>query len=398
MSDVTYSLGFTQRGCRLKCKFCLTPESTVLTEHGPKAITEVEVGERVLTHTGKYSRVAHLLRRRYKGRVYRLRSGAVSDLFPTVVTAGHPIWTRRITYRSGGQRLMQFNWMDAEAVKPGHPQRSRDTYAYPRTRDIETPAVVPDAAWLSLTPELMTLVGWYLAEGYLSHSVKRGWYQTTFCLGHSEEEMGFANQIVAAASACGMYAGIQHPSIGIRVTMYNLRWARWLLTQFGTGASEKSLPLWVRLLPASLLGSLIDAWFKGDGWGHVKKGTLTRKITTVSSALAINLREIALKCGYNATINRHATSDLILGRSVRVKPAFTVIYRAVRDIKRSIVSDDEFVYSRIVESEVSEYDGIVCNLEVEGDNSYCTPAFSVHNCVVPRKGGKNRSVATIAEI
>lgn len=394
-----HSIGFTMRGCRFNCKFCLTPDTLVITESGPKPITNVRAGELVLTHKGRYRRVLRTLSRPFSGEVLTLRSGAVSELFPTTVTAEHPIWTRRVSHRSGGQRLTAFNWRDAGEIKEGHPKRSRDYYAYPRSvNDARPVALTAPGIELPMTAELMTLLGWYIAEGYVTKSVGRGYHRVTFCLGHSETERGYAEDIVRAATVLGLLAKAYHPKIGIRVVIENVKLARWIVREFGTGSSAKVLPLWLRLLPYGYLRPFVDAWANGDGWHQIKKRAPTWKVTTVSLNLAIGLREVALRMGLSCTINRHPITDVIQGRQVNVKPTYTVIFHEPKQIRRAVVSDEEYVYSAIKECVHSPYEGLVYNLEVEEDNSYCTPAFALHNCVVPDKEGRPRSNNTIRQI
>ena len=74
---------------------------------------------------------------------------------------------------------------------------------------------LPDG--VELNCHLLTLVGWYLAEGYVSSSKKRGIHRVTFCLGHSDEEMAFAKEIQTAAAALDVKASIRQLKIGIRV-------------------------------------------------------------------------------------------------------------------------------------------------------------------------------------
>lgn len=394
------SIGFTQRGCRLKCEFCLVGGSLVVTDEGVVPIEDVKVGQMVLTHRGRYRPVTAVMTRKFVGNVYRLRAGALADLFPLSVTGEHPIWTRRVSYRSGGQKLTGWNWRDADVVDPGHRRRSRDVFAYPRTTQEE----MPDAADMplgdpgKLNEHLMTLVGWYLAEGYTCKSKKRGVHRTTFCLGHSEAEMGYARQIQSAAAALGARAAIYRPSIGIRVCIEAVAWARWFRSQFGHKADGKRLPLWVRLLPKALLAPLVQAWNRGDGCEAMKKGTMTWRGNTVSMNLAIGMRELFLKLGHACTINRHSSSDVIQGRKVASRPGFTVISHPQRAAKRSIVADEVGVYEGIKASSLVPYDGHVYDIEVEEDHSFCTPAFCVKNCVVPRKEGAVKEVATIQDI
>lgn len=390
------SIGFTQRGCRLKCPFCLTPDSLVITGDGPKPISSIVPGELVLTHKGRYRKVKEILSRPYDGDVIELRSGALSTLFPTRVTPEHPIWTRHVSYRSGGQRLTRFGWKNAGdlILKDRQANRSREVFAYPRTVDTNGLLEKP---W-PLTLDLARVIGWYIAEGYASKTQERGYHKTTFCLGFSDREMSYAQEIERSAKALGLKSHIYSLKIGIRVCIDRVAITRWLVEQFGTGASTKRIPLWVRLMPHDFLETLLNAWACGDGWYHVKKGTPTWKITTSCSFLALAAYEIALKLGYTATINKHHVSDVIQGRKVNVKPAFTVLYHSASRAKHSVVGDQEYIYRKFEQPIHSHYAGSVFNLEVEEDNSYCTPAFAIHNCVVPTKEGAVKEISTIPEI
>lgn len=385
-----YRMTFASRGCPVNCSFCLTPETLIQTAEGLKPIMDIQAGDFVLTHCGRYRPVMQVLTRAYDGIVHELHNGAISKLFPTVVTPEHPVWVRHVSYPAGGAHLTHFYWVEAGDLKPECSRYSRDVTAFPRTREEYRPdgGTMPGAGWFLCDKDAMALIGWYLAEGYVSRALSRGYHRVTFCLGHTDREMAYAREIIAAAKAHGLKAKAWHVQIGIRVSIENVKLARWLIGAFGTGASDKRLPLWLRRLPAALLTPMLEAWAKGDGWRQSKRGTDTWKITTVSPHLAIGLREIALKVGYLATINRHCQNRVIQGRTVNSKPAYTVIYHAPREKKRTIVSDTDFTYSRIGESVQRTYTGTVYNLEVEDDHSYCTSSFAVHNCIVPRLEGR----------
>ncbi|MDE1861169.1 MAG: Hint domain-containing protein, partial [Candidatus Micrarchaeota archaeon] len=60
-ADVTYIEG------------CFTAGTKIVTETGPKNIENVEFGERVLTHNGRYREVYHLQKRPYTGRLYTIK-------------------------------------------------------------------------------------------------------------------------------------------------------------------------------------------------------------------------------------------------------------------------------------------------------------------------------------
>src|SRR5207302_8658454 len=137
-----------------------------IADEGLTPIEDVRVGQKVVAHGGRYRNVVARMSRQYAGEVLTLHSGAMSNLFQTTVTTEHPVFARHVSYRSGGQRLTSWSWVEAERLKVGHSHRSRDVYAFPRTVEEMMPTKddLPDG--VELNDHLFTLVGWYLAEGY----------------------------------------------------------------------------------------------------------------------------------------------------------------------------------------------------------------------------------------
>jgi stage V sporulation protein R len=70
---------------------CLAPETEVITEDGLKRITDVKVGEQVLTHTGAYKPVRLVARRYYTGPIYRL--SVEGSPVSVRITGEHPVAT-----------------------------------------------------------------------------------------------------------------------------------------------------------------------------------------------------------------------------------------------------------------------------------------------------------------
>jgi stage V sporulation protein R len=90
---------------------CLAPETKVETREGVKAITDVRVGDEVLTHTGAYRRVRACARRWFKGSICRITVGEGSE--PVRITGEHPV------YGLGAGLDPEPNWMPAHMVRPG---------------------------------------------------------------------------------------------------------------------------------------------------------------------------------------------------------------------------------------------------------------------------------------
>jgi stage V sporulation protein R len=68
---------------------CLAPETLIETEEGSKPITEVQVGDRVLSHTGKFQRVRAIARRWFTGKVFRVHIAGSHEVIR--ITGEHPV-------------------------------------------------------------------------------------------------------------------------------------------------------------------------------------------------------------------------------------------------------------------------------------------------------------------
>src|SRR5688572_21936348 len=69
---------------------CLAPETRVVTKDGHKLITDVRVGDEVLTHTGTFRRVRVCARRRYSGEICRLKLEDCDEVIR--ITPEHPVY------------------------------------------------------------------------------------------------------------------------------------------------------------------------------------------------------------------------------------------------------------------------------------------------------------------
>ena len=111
------------------------------------------------------------------------------------------------------------------------------------------------------------------------------------------------------------------------------------LKQFGT-SKTKFIPIEIKNLPKHHLKTLLDIMIKGNGWINDNSKKYHAHFYTISKQLADDIQEIALKCGYVATINHYdrynereynvsitenATTQIIMSNSVN-KTKQNIIY------------------------------------------------------------------------
>ena len=375
-------LGVVENMSYFVCPHCLPPQQTVITEDGLKPISEVRIGELVLTHKGRFRRVIERHVHNYNGDLITIGTkSAVPEEFQLQLTEEHPILTRHLSRTRNGTLLQQFSWLPAVKLAPAHENRKTDLIAFPRivqTHDIaEIESSVeyrhrPRAFRLKVNSSLMRIVGYYLAEGYVVKRRGRGRCAVRFTFGTTASEFAYATEVVRTASNLGFHPNLYLGKTGWRVEISSVALARWISLEFGSGASKKRVPLWIKLLPPEKLDCLLEAYVNGDG----NRGRVETSTKTVSLQLAESVRDIALKVGYVPSVTVRNGESLIQGRKVRAKKIFRIGFTFSRRTR----FDRDYVYLRIKKVARTPYSGKVYNLEVEDDNSYCTPYQAVHNC------------------
>jgi stage V sporulation protein R len=102
---------------------CLAPETLIETEEGERKITEVRVGDKVLTHTGAFRAVTVCAGRHFKGNICCLWVEGASA--PVRITGEHPVYALRVRPRPSSRhrprRLRDFlkRWVKAEDLRAG---------------------------------------------------------------------------------------------------------------------------------------------------------------------------------------------------------------------------------------------------------------------------------------
>ena len=384
---------------QLKCKRCLTPESIIITENGPRKIKDIKVGDLVLTHTGRYKPVIDVMNRKYDGNILEFSVQGIN--MTTSLTPEHPIFTRQMTRsssRNGGANFLTlFEWLNSDILYDEsqrkltlYRHRKQHVPVYPRMselQDVESKIFSvkyfgKDTEFeISINYDFMKCVGYWLAEGTLNKAPARGTCGIRYFFGKGYKEFQLAQDVANSFVKLGFHPSIRNYRGLWEVGVYNAKLGRMFEQQFGSGASKKHIPLWIKKLSSEKLDVLLHSYIKGDG--HVIKKDIKWVSSTVSPSLAFDIRDIALKIGYSCSLHRYQTDShgMMMGRIVKIKPKYHVfIYARDGLAKNTLRADNENLYPRIKKIEKKHYSGLVYNIEVDSDNSYCTPLFAVHNC------------------
>jgi DNA polymerase III subunit alpha len=379
---------------------CLMPGQEIVTPSGAKNIEEIQVGDLVMTHEGRFRPVTQTMSRHHTGEVYGVQLNAPYGR--TVwMTGEHPVLVRD----SSGAR----QWVEARDIQAG-PSGTKDgvngwrswaclpivrrgarvieaigTEDYvdwqpvegspgQRTQISEPDPIGPTAHGrhfvdeVSLGYDFGFFLGLFIAEGHVSRNqVRWSFHQDETDLVHQCSLM-VEKLTGKTPSVHGRTDRPDSQSVVVKVSSPRL--AQLVVRLCGNGAWNKRLPDWVYDAPFDFQMGVIEGIFAGDG--AVEDDVTIRGRT--SRNLAWQVRTLRASLSNDFTwVTTHPEA----------LPAHSDQYRSTfsphRDRQHQTLSDDHFVYRPIAAVETRFYDGPVYNIEVDEDHSYVSD-FAIHNC------------------
>lgn len=384
---------------------CFPAGTSVVTARGVVGIEELQVGDEVLTHLGRYRQVEEVMARPYQGALLTVTTKYGRR--PVISTPEHPFWAKkRLSPLGRNPRYAEPDWVPACELREGdllcepHVKQALSFHmgqAVHRQcinvegqsgrvrREIRIKREDVTLDWTSL--DMAWLLGLYLAEGHT-----RGQNPDLETTGPCRREVIFsvasheAQGIAERLERVGLHGGVRpHGQSTARITVTNIDF--WLLCQeFGKGAAGKYIPEALQGMPSEWKQALLDGYFEGDGCVYISKrsNSRKRKATTVSRNLAEGIaRMVASALGVVPTLEKlyGAGEGTIQGRKVQVRETYSVGYALPGSGRPRPCHIDEYG-SWIPVKAVAAYSDQqqVYNLEVAEDHSYTANGFAVHNC------------------
>jgi len=356
---------------------CFAAGTFVSTLGGPKPIEQVEVGEMVLTHLGRYRRVLTTMRR--EASVYKIR---IHRLPPMLATAEHPFltpegWAKASTlsgrYVQIGRpeepvprRQIEFDGeVHGDLVygrKTGLSATSAARHRVSGTRSLQ---VSPVKAIVQLDEEVGWFFGMYLAEGEINPELRA----MRLTLGLHEESV--AKKLVAILqNRFALDAEVTHvidaPTSWLTVRAHSKILCERIAAEFGRGFATKRLPAWIHATPPEFRAGLLQGVADGDG---TRVNVHQTRITLSNEGLVRQLFELATGLGHIPCLRAEFMPKLATARPWSVTLGGRPMY----------VRDGAYLVESV---EPLEGETTVYNIEVEEDNTYVANGVVVHNCFV----------------
>lgn len=409
--------------------FCTLPDTKIVTRTGREPILDLRVGDFVYTHAGNYKEVTSVFSRNYDGDMIGIRPHYSRNV--DWYTPEHPIRTMRFTSKEKRLRTFEngeyvLGWTDAGSL-----DKDEHYVVVPRFRSSSTTTAIDFIEFMS-EDGMMVDNGYIVSEGrnqygstgfphpasarilphcMLSHDVMRlfGLYIAEGCSNRSTLKFSFNTKetelygfvIDTMRGMWGIEGVIEHYDRNrTTVTFYCGPLAVLFANMFGKGAASKRIPEVLFSSERAERIGLLRGLFEGDG--SISAGEYS--YSTVSDELAEGVKKLLYTLDVISVVyirsKKHCRNNIIADGVYHCLDEYKVRCKGPRadnlfaeaemhrdtssyskTYNRYFMDDDNF-YIRIREIESCRYDGMVYNIGVADDESYCGQ-FAVHNCMPP---------------
>ena len=320
---------------------CFAKGTYILTEKGYIPIEDVSVGDKVLTHKGRWRKVTATMHRDGA----RLWDVNGFGILPTRTTAEHPYYVTK------PDQPMEFKKVE---------QLDDSWYST---------MVLPDAESDGYSKEMWWIIGRYLADGWrVERKDRPSGGRIVFAI--SDDKRAEFEQRLREAKLHGTYT--KERTCGKYHVCNNQLYE--YLEKFGKYAHGKRVPREALCLPREKAKYFFDGYMSGDGRSDREEATST------SAALVLGMCIIAQRLGKSVPAvycTRRDEKCVIQGRECRQRDTYTfrISSKSVKGHYRA-----RYVCRELYQPTESDDFGTVYNISVEEDNSYVANGAIVHNC------------------
>lgn len=371
---------------------CFPSGVTVMTKRGFVDVSEVVIGDEVMTHRARWrkvtntgSRVADTVILKGLGH-YGIEVTPDHPFLRTDIVRTYPPHKERGPGNYVNTHMAEPDWCHAAGMA-GHHWMALSEYA------TSTPAPIEYSHHEALRgqrfdlddPAFWRVVGMWVGDGWTRYKDGKGNRRcrgtVSICAKHEEAHVVEA----ALGMACVRFRSTIRRTV-VEFVMNSRPLSRWLRDNFGSGAANKRLPAWL----LGLRDDVRQSFFAGyiifaDGHEH-HPPTYNEPVcqsVTVSHRLAVGMRMLGLSLGYSASLTRfkRPKTCVIEGRTVNQRDS--LILRFSRSERHScrVTYNGVGFRSGCVRKVIPGRRGVtVHDITVDEDHSFIADGIVVHNC------------------
>ncbi len=391
---------------------CFPSGSLIKTFRGYHNIEDVQIGQQVLTHQGRFMPVIKTFKRPYNGEIVDIRVRKSSDWVS--LTADHEVYaikTKNCRQKNRETRICQWRcsrncptkyFLDYKIEKiPIGNISINDYLLFPIDTKEEDKKFINLNDYFTrrisdhdrrskkfptkveMNEDFLKLIGYWIAEGSVDNYGHIIFSIATYEKDFAKDIINFLKNVFNLESTIRRKKRKEYRGLDIVANSSNL--ANIFGNLCGKGAENKHIPFDFQHLPPKKQRIILEAIFRGDGYtGRVAKTKTERyfkSIGTISPVLTEQLRDILLRLGIIPTIitNKakidkkgvHHRKSFEISWQENIKLHFADFYK-----KNNVL----YVLFPVKEIKKRKFNGSVYNLTVDKDHSYVANNFVVGNC------------------
>lgn len=274
-------------------KGCLAEGTPVLTIDGYKPVEELQPGDALLTHEGRWKQVMKVVED--ENDCFEVRG---QSSFPLTVSCDHRFYGAENSAGPKAKRaFLPLAWHDVETLID-----HKVYWASPVTFPL---LPIPDLEFKGTALRFDTTtasmfwwaVGRWLADGYLAMNKRTSKERMVKWVVHHDK----SDQLKAALTDIGASVHIEHRAHSSADVLHvsSAAWYRWLKEHFGQLADGKRLPAFVLGMPRPFRQALLNGYLAGDGHYSQERGRW--ETGSASKMLSVGVQMLAQSLGY--TVN-----------------------------------------------------------------------------------------------
>lgn len=372
---------------------CLTKDTLITTQYGYKKVQDIQIGDKVLTHSGKLKKVTWIDKHIHKGNKVTLR--LIGDYRKLECTDNHPIlvgYTDRKSHKFRKDCINNIHWLRADQLN----------YKYqfgliPKRHLTEK---------IDLSDDVLYLLGWVMSDGYISP--KSNGIKITYQINQLNCAKKCLNIIENYLQGEDYYYSknntkriIRKPS---KIYRYNncyrlevhSKKLHDLCTWFGCKPNNKKINIDIYNKYNNLMPFIIG-WLEGDGHqklninydGHNRNCI---ELSTIYSDLLLQCRQIMIDNGIYSSIRKVKSklgkeqislcfSNEYINKCLDFYPSLKFQKINVKKNTSRVLETDDGFWSQIQLLEIAPIEETVYNFEVEDDHTYIANGIVTHNCM-----------------
>jgi len=341
---------------------CFTEDTMVLTDKGYKYIKDINIKDKVLTHTNTFQEVQKTMQS-ISNDVYTVDIMGIPQF---KVTGNHPIYVRKKTYVGRKRKYSDPHWINVSQLTSDY----LVGMAINQNNDIPVCGKLPTS-----NENFWWIIGRYIGDGWYEDVKHRNEKRLIICCSKYNNEL---ETITKRIDGIFDYRYVEENTT-YKIFIKDLECFEYV-KQFGKYAHHKRLTSDILNLPKHLLKQFLEGYLSADGSYRKKEKVWGFK--TTSKELGLGIAHCIAK-----VYNRHAwcayvppKKEKIEDREINSREKWSFEFTLDKRKKDNAFFDQGYIWLPFRKKKKLKDEYVVYNLTVANDNSYTANNIIAHNC------------------